>query len=195
MKRRNFIVGTLLAGLTATPLFARGGRRGGRRGGNGGNTGGNTTPTITEAQKAEILYIYQEEKVARDTYITLGNIYTSENTFARIQESEQSHIDSVEKLCIKYGVNIEGVNEEEVGNFVLPELQEMYDTLVAKGQESLIDALEVGVEIEVKDIKDLEDSIAEFEGFTDVTNVFNNLKDGSENHLRAFQNALSRATA
>ena len=78
-----------------------------------------------------LFYIYQEEKVARDVYITLGNIYTDENTFASIQLSEQRHIDSARGLCEKYGVSTEGVDEESVGNFVLPVLQELYDTCVS----------------------------------------------------------------
>ena len=176
MKRRNFIKTLALGGLLSAPLFARGFR----------------TKTITQAQKAELLYIYQEEKVARDVYITLGKLYPNENTFASIQLSEQRHIDSAQTLCEKYNVDISKVNELGVGNFVLPELQEMYDILILRGSESLIDALYVGRDIEVKDITDLNDALAMFSGFTDVQNVFSNLKEGSLNHLDAFNNAISR---
>ena len=136
--------------------------------------------------------MYQEEKVARDVYITLGKIYPDEDTFASIQFSEQRHIDAVEGLCDKYGISKDGVNEGEVGNFVLPELQDMYNDLVARGEESLMDALKVGELIEVTDIKDLEEAIEMFEGVNDVVNVFSNLKEGSINHLEAFQRAITR---
>jgi hypothetical protein len=44
---------------------------------------------LTEEQKYTLLYMYQEEKLARDVYIYLGNLYMDENTFAYLQLSEQ----------------------------------------------------------------------------------------------------------
>jgi hypothetical protein len=149
-----------------------------------------TTIEMTEEQKDMLFFIYQEEKVARDVYITLGNIYTNENTFASIQLSEQRHIDSARGLCEKYGVSIEGVDEENVGNFVLPVLQELYDTCVAEGQKSLLDALKVGELIEITDIDDLEHASVGMPA--DVVNVFENLKEGSLSHLDAFTAAIAR---
>jgi len=145
---------------------------------------------LTEEQKDELFFIYQEEKVARDVYITLGNIYTDENTFASIQLSEQRHIDSARELCEKYDVSIDGVDEDSVGNFVLPVLQELYDTCVAEGEKSLLDALKVGELIEITDIDDLEHASVGMP--TDVVNVFENLKEGSLSHLDAFTAAIAR---
>lgn len=145
---------------------------------------------LTEEQKDMLFFIYQEEKVARDVYITLGNIYTNENTFASIQISEQRHIDSARGLCEKYGVSIEGVDEESVGNFVLPVLQELYDTCVAEGKKSLLDALKVGELIEITDIDDLEHASVGMP--EDVVSVFENLKEGSLSHLDAFTAAIAR---
>lgn len=151
-----------------------------------------TTVEMTEEQKDMLFYIYQEEKVARDVYITLGNIYTNESTFASIQISEQRHMDSARGLCEKYGVSTEGVDEENVGDFVLPVLQEFYDTCVSEGQKSLLEALRVGEMIEVKDIEDLEH--AQVGMPEDVVKVFESLKEGSLSHLDAFQDAISRAS-
>lgn len=182
MKRRNFVSNLSMIGIASalgiTASEARG--RGRKRGGN---------TTLTEAQKADIFYMYQEEKVARDVYITLGNIYTDERTFASIQLSEQRHIDAVENLCNKYGIDLSGVNEQDVGNFVLPALQEYYDDMIARG-DTLIGALEVGREIEVKDIEDLETAMVGMP--QDVQNVFGNLREGSLNHLEAFETAIDR---
>ena len=153
------------------------------------------TVTLTDEQKDELFFIYQEEKVARDVYITLGKIYTDENTFASIQKSEQRHIDAARGLCEKYGVSIEGVDEGSVGNFVLPVLQDLYDTCVGLGEESLLDALKVGELIEVTDIHDIDHVINDFDMPDDVISVFENLKEGSYNHLDAFQTAIARETA
>lgn len=149
-----------------------------------------TTVVLTEEQKDTLFYIYQEEKVARDVYITLGNIYTDENTFASIQLSEQRHMDSAKGLCIKYGVNTDEVDEGAVGSFVLPVLQELYDTCVSEGEQSLLDALKIGELIEYTDIEDLEHAA---EGMPeDVVSVYESLKEGSLSHLDAFQAAIAR---
>jgi hypothetical protein len=149
-----------------------------------------TTSVMTDEQKDTLFFIYQEEKVARDVYITLGKLYPSENTFASIQLSEQRHIDSARGLCEKYGVSIDGVDEGSVGNFILPVLQELYDTCVAQGETSLLDALKVGELIEITDIDDLEEASVGMP--SDVVNTFENLKEGSLSHLDAFTAAIAR---
>ncbi|HEY9189970.1 MAG TPA: DUF2202 domain-containing protein [Sulfurovum sp.] len=149
-----------------------------------------TTVVLTEEQKDMLFFIYQEEKVARDVYITLGKLYTDETTFASIQISEQRHIDAARELCVKYGVSIDGVDEASVGNFVLPVLQELYDTCVAEGETSLLDALKVGEMIELTDIDDLEHASVGMPA--DVVSVYDNLKEGSLSHLDAFTAAIAR---
>jgi hypothetical protein len=179
--RRNFLSKMLITGLGSVGLLNSSLHAKGKK---------KTTPKMTEEQKDMLFFIYQEEKVARDVYITLGNIYTDETTFASIQLSEQRHIDSARGLCEKYGVSIESVDEESVGNFVLPVLQELYDTCVAEGEKSLLDALKVGELIEITDIDDLEHASVGMPA--DVVNVFENLKEGSLSHLDAFTAAIAR---
>jgi hypothetical protein len=150
---------------------------------------------LTETQKDTLFFIFQEEKVARDVYITLGKIYPSESTFANIQLSEQEHILAAQVLCERYGIDTSMVNlsleEEFVGQFVLTPMQELYDTCVAQGKLSRLDALKVGELIEVTDIDDLEH--AEIGMPADVVNTYENLKAGSLNHLDAFRRAITRA--
>jgi hypothetical protein len=149
-----------------------------------------TPEELSKQQKDTLFFIYQEEKVARDAYITLGGYYPH-NTFENIQLSEQEHIDAVQALCEKYGVDISAVNEDIIGEFELPVLQELYDTLVAQGQVSELSALMVGEYIELTDIDDLEEAE---EGMpSDVVRVFENLKNGSLNHLDAFRSAIEAA--
>ncbi len=190
--RRNFLSKMLITGVSGVALLTGTANARGRKGGNTGGSRSNTTSAMTEEQKDKLFFIYQEEKVARDVYITLGKKYTNENTFASIQLSEQRHIDSARGLCEKYGVSTEGVDEDSVGNFVLQPLQELYNTCIAKGKKSLLDALEVGELVEVTDIEDLELSMVGMP--SDVVNVFENLKEGSLSHLDAFQSAISRAS-
>jgi hypothetical protein len=178
-ERRNFLSKMLITGISGVTLLSTSATAKGQK----------PSVSLTDEQKDELFFIYQEEKVARDVYITLGNIYTNENTFASIQLSEQRHIDAAKGLCDTYGVDTSGVDEESVGEFVLQPLQELYDACVAKGSKSLLDALEIGELIEVTDIEDLEHAMVGMP--SDVVNVFENLKEGSLNHLDAFQAAIA----
>ena len=68
----------------------------------------------------------------------------------------------------------------------------MYGDLVTAGMVSLPAALQVGIDIEVLDITDLDERA---EGMpSDVVRVFGNLKEGSQNHLEAFTYALDQVS-
>ena len=64
------------------------------------------------------------------------------------------------------------------------------NTLLAKGEESLMDALTVGATIEDVDIYDLNNYLIQADNM-DIVFVFGNLKKGSENHMRAFVRQLN----
>ena len=53
--------------------------------------------SISETDQAALLFMLEEEKLARDTYVYLENIW-SLNQFANIKLSEQSHMNAVENL-------------------------------------------------------------------------------------------------
>ena len=169
---------------SASTVFAKGG---------GGSRSSTATVELSEEQKDTLFFIFQEEKVARDVYITLGEIYTNESTFANIQISEQEHILSAQVLCERYGIDTSNVNlsqeDDFVGQFELHEMQELYNQCIELGQVSLLEALKVGRLIEVTDIDDLEKAA---EGMpSDVVQVYENLKNGSLNHLDAFEKAIA----
>jgi len=185
-KRRDFmrILG-MGAVATASSAFAA-------KGGNSNSGGGNASSSnSTEEQKDTLFYIFQEEKVSRDVYITLGKLYPNESTFANIQLSEQEHILSAQVLCERYGMDTSMVNlsleDAYIGLFELDSMQKLYNTCVELGEKSLLEATRVGIEIEITDITDLEEAS---EGMpSDVVNVYANLKDGSLSHLAAFEAA------
>ena len=146
-----------------------------------------------EEYQEDIIYgIYEEEKLARDVYITLGSIYPEASTFANIQLSEQTHMDAVRNLCVKFGISIPDV-DQEVGEFNLDEMKILYTSFVNEGSDSKLAALEVGQKIEIMDIEDLAKASEDMP--TDVRKVFTNLMSGSINHLDAFTNAFERETS
>lgn len=145
---------------------------------------------LTEDESAAILFMKQEEKLARDVYLALGAQW-DHPTFEKISASEQKHMNAVDRLIAING--LADTTPAEAGQFTIPELQELYLQLVDLGSGSLTEALQVGVLIEETDIEDLQEAL----GLTtdpQILRVFNNLLQGSLNHLRAFNAALSGDT-
>ncbi|WP_432788513.1 DUF2202 domain-containing protein [Polaribacter marinivivus] len=143
--------------------------------------------TISQKDADALLFILEEEKLARDTYEFLDKTWGL-NQFANIKKSEQTHIDAIENLLkqneISYTILPEGV-------FSNDELQAHYNTFKVDGVKSVIDALKIGATIEDLDIKDLEDFVLETEN-AQIINVYQSLQCGSRNHLRSFMNGLDK---
>lgn len=138
-------------------------------------------------EKDGLIYMRLEEKLARDVYLTLGKTY-NQKMFVNIPESEQRHMDAVKMLLDKYEI-VDPIADNEIGSFTNLDFKKLFDNLVAKGQVSFKDAMLVGKEIEEMDIKDLNKRIEQTEN-PDIKDVYENLKEGSENHLRAFTKHL-----
>ena len=133
-----------------------------------------------------LLYMREEEKLARDVYLTLYETYGLQ-VFYNIAQSEQMHMDAVLGLLEKY--NFTDPASDEIGVFTNRELQALYDQLIEMGSQSVVDALKVGALIEETDIVDLQERIAQTDN-EDIKLVYENLMAGSENHLRAFTGQL-----
>ncbi len=141
---------------------------------------------LTPSEIDGIVYMAEEEKLARDVYLYLYNLWGA-NLFNNIKNSEETHMYAVDLLIDKYNITF---NITEVGVFNNQTLQDLYDGLITKGQISLLDALEVGAAIEEIDIIDL----VEYMNNTvkeDLLFVYEILLLGSRNHLRAFVKNIS----
>jgi len=142
---------------------------------------------LNQSESEGILYMREEEKMARDAYWTFGDRYGLP-VFENIAEAEETHMDSVKVLMDKYDLTDPIL---EAGEFANSDLQAMYDDLVERGNSSAEEALRVGAVIEETDIQDLKDRLAETDN-EDITMVYESLMRGSRNHLRAFVNNLER---
>ncbi len=151
----------------------------------GKNKANTIQPTLTAEEQAHILFMAEEEKLAQDVYDALGDLWDL-SIFDNIANSESNHVTSVENLADQYAIV---TPDEAEGIFVNPELQAMYDTLVAIGSQSIEDALKVGVAIETLDIEDLLAEMSVTQN-TDLLSTYNKLLSASENHLDAFSNTL-----
>jgi hypothetical protein len=129
----------------------------------------------------------EEEKLARDVYTTLGNKWGVQ-IFSNIAASEQTHTDAVRNLLSSYNIP-DPVKNDEVGVFQSETLQKLYTDLLAEGEQSLVQALKVGAEIEDLDIRDLDLAMSETSN-ENILQVYANLQKGSRNHLRSFVRQL-----
>jgi hypothetical protein len=144
---------------------------------------------LTETEKHWLNYMREEEKLARDIYLLSFDLWGL-RIFENIPMSEQRHMDAVKSLLDKYGLQ-DPAGGNGLGEFTNPELQALYDDLAAMVAVSVVDALNVGVLIEEKDIADLKDGISTAK-HTDIKNVYTNLLEASYHHLDAFNYNLSR---
>ena len=142
------------------------------------------TPTVSATTKAQLLYLVEEEKLARDVYAALDAVSVSPK-FKNISGSEQTHMDAVAVLLKTYGIKNPTIGKA-AGEFTDKSLTALYKTLVAKGKLSELDAISVGILIEKKDLADLA-TLAKTVKKADIKLTLANLKKGSENHLAAFQ--------
>ncbi|WP_298834938.1 DUF2202 domain-containing protein [uncultured Piscinibacter sp.] len=203
MQRKQFLrhVGALIGGAALAPLITA-------CGGGGGSDADTATPTavtdtstaaaptatqsssvgvLSAAEIAGLKFMREEEKLAHDVYIAMFALW-GHQTFANIAESETTHTEAILALLTKYGVDDPAAGKA-AGVFEDPELQALYDTLVAAGSANLIEGLKVGALIEETDIEDIEER-KEVTDESDILRVYDSLLCGSRNHLRAFNGAL-----
>jgi len=150
-----------------------------------------STTTLTTEEKNDLLFMREEEKLARDVYLTLHDIWGTP-VFANIATSEQQHMDAILRLLNTYKLPDPTVGKL-VGEFVNEELQALYNALIARGKQSALEALLVGGVIEETDIEDLNAAMATSR-LSNIDKVYQNLLNGSYNHLRAFARNIQSLT-
>lgn len=135
---------------------------------------------ITDKQKDDLVFMYQEEKLAHDVYVTLGKEYGLK-VFNNISNSEAKHMDEIKTLLTTYKIPVPSL---KFGEFSDKGLQNLYNNLIKSGETSSKSAIKVALAIEDKDILDLKEKIKNAP--TDIKIVYQNLLKGSENHKKAF---------
>ena len=141
--------------------------------------------SITDSQKSQLVFLFEEEKLARDVYMAMGEKWGL-RVFDNISMAEINHMEHVKDLAYDYGLSL---TELPPGEFNNQDLKDLYNSLIEKGVKSLKDALEVGRLVEETDISDIDKLLADNPD-EDMLFVLNNLRRGSENHLRAFNRQL-----
>ncbi len=167
--------------------------------------------TLNQDLIDSLAYMGNEERLAHDIYTVLYNYHKEEGTEIKqliniSSNSEVKHVGIVQDIVRRYNINAtnttnvvnpvadKNVTFEDmpIGEYDIPKIQELYDSLYAKGVASKQAALEVGCMVEVTDVDDLDKYIeqAEASNASDIVAGFNVLRDGSYNHYWAFDKGL-----
>jgi len=165
---------------------------------------------LDAAEETHLVFMREEEKLARDVYITLGEMYPDLKAFSRIDDSEEKHTETMADLLDLYGIE-DPSTSDKVGVFTGADygwyFAEKFAYLVGRGEIDGLEALYVGAFIEELDMHDIamcpqvivdtDNGIDEEDGcglaYTDeatVIRAYESLIDGSENHLRAYVSAI-----
>lgn len=171
------ICGVLLGALSSAPVQA-------------GSPRSASTSELDATEAADLTYMREEEKLARDVYRTFYPLWNA-TLFDNISQSEQSHFEAIGGLLDTYRLD-DPARQDLPGVFQNPDLQALYDHLIEQGAVSSLDALQVGALIEETDMVDIAKAIAETDQ-RDINEVYENLLRGSRNHLRAFVTAIEAA--
>ncbi|WP_372617490.1 DUF2202 domain-containing protein [Falsiroseomonas sp.] len=144
---------------------------------------GGTSEDLSAEEIATLLFAIEEEKLAGDVYEAFADLYDA-RIFDQIAGSEDRHLDALLRQADRLGVDTSEL-PTGTGEFLDAELQELYETLLAKGSLSYEDALEVGIHIENEDLLTLQAAQDETDD-PGLDRAYASLEDGSENHLAAF---------
>ncbi len=153
-----------------------------------------------------LVFMREEEKLARDVYLTLGAKYPNLNVFGNIAKSEERHTCAVCDKLEQYGIE-DPVDADNIGVFSGVEygayFSEKFQLLVDRGEMSELEALYVGAYIEELDMIDIvqcpkaiidadngldspDDCGLEYTENDEIVNTLTSLLEGSKDHLRAF---------
>jgi hypothetical protein len=139
--------------------------------------------TLTTSQKAQLKFLVEEEKMARDVYTYLSTKVTTRK-FSNIARSEQTHMNYMTTLLAKYKVWNPTTNRK-AGVFFNKEIQALYNSFIVEGAVGLVEAYGVGVKVEEHDIATIEKMLLDNMP-VDMKAVLELLLAASYNHLEAF---------
>lgn len=127
-----------------------------------------------------LVYAIQDEYMAKAEYAAIMVKFGNVRPFSNIIEAENTHIGWLEQAFKTYKITM--VKDEAALYLVVP--------------KTLTEAYETGVQAEIDNIamynRFLALPLLQDPKYADLKTLFTNLRDASENHLRAFRNQLNK---
>ncbi len=137
---------------------------------------------------ATLLALTEEERMAHDLYAAFAARYDQARPFSMIVNSESQHLATMRAMLTAYGVADAGA-ALPAGTYAVPAVQSLYDGWLAAGTASVKAAAQVGVDLEQRDIADLQVARAAATQ-SDLQAVLDRLIAASQHHLSAFQGTV-----
>lgn len=147
--------------------------------------------TYSPEALADLRFMIEEEKLAGDVYRVFGGLYPTIKPFQNIPKSETMHFNALVGQANNIGLYVGDLTSLSAGHYLSTDLQSLYSSLVTYGSTSSFAALTVGKNVEIKDIDDLNMAMSRISDTSSLYSVYGNLRNGSNNHLNAFNNWLS----
>ena len=127
-----------------------------------------------------LLYAAQDEYLARAEYVAIMGKFGTMRPFSNIMKAEENHLAWLKDAFAAYRIQFPA--DGTAGRLFVP--------------ATLLEAYKTGVQAEVDNIAMYERFLASplLQGsqYADLRTLFTNLRNASDNHLRAFQNQLAR---
>jgi len=133
-----------------------------------------------------LLKMYEEEKLARDVYVSFYNKYNIE-FFKNTSQAQQIQMNQIACLLKHYNLKYKATEREGIFNDL--NIQQHYFDFKEQGDISVSDAIKASATIEDLNLFDL----GEYMSFTKnpaILAIFKHLSCGAKNHLRNFVNVL-----
>jgi len=154
------------------------------------------TTELSDDEISGLLFMREEEELARDLYIDIYEATGSRlTTFQNISvKAETQHAEAIRVLLERYGIDDPSTGVHNT--YRDPDLQDLYDQLfnIAIGSDDLA-TLRVGALVEETDIRDINNYKAMVSAEkTNIIDTYDRLLCGSRNHLRAFAGQIENLT-
>lgn len=173
---------------------------------------GSSSTTLDAAEETHLLFMRAEEKLAHDVYVNFGERWPDVSVFRNIVDSETNHQTAMLDKLAQYDLDDPNADdaagefaEGNYGGYFTGKYNAL--TNLGDGADALLTALKNGALIEELDMHDIvmcPEIIVDTEYFIDteedcgmeytdekaLVNSYENLLEGSTNHLRAFVRVL-----
>ncbi|MDD2371259.1 MAG: DUF2202 domain-containing protein [Firmicutes bacterium] len=122
-----------------------------------------------------LMYAAQDEYLAHGEYEAIIQEFGNNNPYANIVKSEETHLSYLEEIYTAN--NMAFPKDESAEQLIIP--------------TSLLEAAQTGVQAEIDNIK-MYDLFLSYDLPSNIKTVFEELKNGSESHLAAFQKQVDK---
>lgn len=146
--------------------------------------------TVDPKRADSLRLLYEEERLAHEVYVELAGLFPGIRAFPRIAAAEMRHRAMIGDLAASLAVSLP--EADKPGSYPYAELTDLHARLVSEGSVSPAAAARIGIEIEKRDIADLQAFRDEASQWPAAVAMANRLIEQSERHQAAFERLLHR---